>query len=262
MKGTVKIIDFGLALFLNNKLGETDVGSPQNMDPRIIEKLINKGKLMKLADICSLGSKCYEILISRAVFDAEDVEELVMLIEKSDYQLPSGLSREVVSFLNGMLQYDSTIRLSSFQLVHHRFLTGDINTFHKINLTISLNVQHSKNQTIWDIFNEEDAKKLNNISPAQIDQNQSQKNYNPMLQPKNSVIPDQSTRSTDELPIKSFNTYDNVNYPNMNNINYTNQSDNPNYGPILPKRDNNPHYVNQKFDNEINYTFSGGIFDV
>ena len=48
----------------------------------------------------------------------------------------------------------------------------------------------------------------------------------------------------------------------MNNINYTNQSDNPNYGPILPKRDNNPHYVNQKFDNEINYTFSGGIFDV
>ena len=267
MKGTVKIIDFGFAIFLNNKLGETAVGSPQNMDPRILEKLTNKGRLKKLgydkkADIWSLGSICYEMLIGRAVFDAEDLEELVFLIEKGDYQLPSGLSREVVSFLNGMLQYDSTIRLSSFQLVHHRFLTGDINTFHKINLTISLNVQHSKNQTIWDIFNEEDAKKLNNISPAQIDQNQSQKNYNPILQPKNSVIPDQSTRSTDELPIKSFNTYDNVNYPNMNNINYTNQSDNPNYGPILPKRDNNPHYVNQKFDNEINYTFSGGIFDV
>ena len=267
MKGTVKIIDFGFAIFLNNKLGETAVGSPQNMDPRILEKLTNKGRLKKLgydkkADIWSLGSICYEMLIGRAVFDAEDLEELVFLIEKGDYQLPSGLSREVVSFLNGMLQYDSTIRLSSFQLVHHRFLTGDINTFHKINLTISLNVQHSKNQTIWDIFNEEDAKKLNNISPAQIDQNQSQKNYNPILQPKNSVIPDQSTISTDELPIKSFNTYDNVNYPNMNNINYTNQSDNPNYGPILPKRDNNPHYVNQKFDNEINYTFSGGIFDV
>ena len=235
MKGTVKIIDFGFAIFLNNKLGETAVGSPQNMDPRILEKLTNKGRLKKLgydkkADIWSLGSICYEMLIGRAVFDAEDLEELVFLIEKGDYQLPSGLSREVVSFLNGMLQYDSTIRLSSFQLVHHRFLTGDINTFHKINLTISLNVQHSKNQTIWDIFNEEDAKKLNNISPAQIDQNQSQKNYNPMLQPKNSVIPDQSTRSTDELPIKSFNTYDNVNYPNMNNINYTNQEDNPTFG--------------------------------
>ena len=190
MKGTVKIIDFGFAIFLNNKLGETAVGSPQNMDPRILEKLTNKGRLKKLgydkkADIWSLGSICYEMLIGRAVFDAEDLEELVFLIEKGDYQLPSGLSREVVSFLNGMLQYDSTIRLSSFQLVHHRFLTGDINTFHKINLTISLNVQHSKNQTIWDIFNEEDAKKLNNISPAQIDQNQSQKNYNPMLQPKN-----------------------------------------------------------------------------
>ena len=265
MKGTVKIIDFGFAIFLNNKLAETSVGSPQNMDPRILEKLTNQGRLKKLgydkkADIWSLGSICYEMLIGKAVFDAEDLEELVFLIEKGDYQLPSGLSREVVSFLNGMLQYDSTIRLSSFQLVHHRFLTEDIKNFHKINLTISLNVQHSKNQTIWDIFNEEDAKKLNNISPAQIEQ--SQKNYNPMIQQKNSVIPDQSTRSSGELPIKSFNTYDNVNYPNMNNINYTNQSENPNYGPILPKRDNNPHYVNQKFDNEINYVFSGGIFDV
>ena len=265
MKGTVKIIDFGFAIFLNNKLAETSVGSPQNMDPRILEKLTNQGRLKKLgydkkADIWSLGSICYEMLIGKAVFDAEDLEELVFLIEKGDYQLPSGLSREVVSFLNGMLQYDSTIRLSSFQLVHHRFLTEDIKNFHKINLTISLNVQHSKNQTIWDIFNEEDAKKLNNISPAQIEQ--SQKNYNPMIQQKNSVIPDQSTRSSGELPIKSFNTYDNVNYPNMNNINYTDQSENPNYGPILPKRDNNPHYVNQKFDNEINYVFSGGIFDV
>ena len=265
MKGTVKIIDFGFAIFLNNKLAETSVGSPQNMDPRILEKLTNQGRLKKLgydkkADIWSLGSICYEMLIGKAVFDAEDLEELVFLIEKGDYQLPSGLSREVVSFLNGMLQYDSTIRLSSFQLVHHRFLTEDIKNFHKINLTISLNVQHSKNQTIWDIFNEEDAKKLNNISPAQIEQ--SQKNYNPMIQQKNSVIPDQSTRSSGELPIKSFNTYDNVNYPNMNNINYTDQSENPNYGPILPTRDNNPHYVNQKFDNEINYTFNGGIFDV
>ena len=265
MKGTVKIIDFGFAIFLNNKLAVTSVGSPQNMDPRILEKLTNQGRLKKLgydkkADIWSLGSICYEMLIGKAVFDAEDLEELVFLIEKGDYQLPSGLSREVVSFLNGMLQYDSTIRLSSFQLVHHRFLTEDIKNFHKINLTISLNVQHSKNQTIWDIFNEEDAKKLNNISPAQIEQ--SQKNYNPMIQQKNSVIPDQSTRSSGELPIKSFNTYDNVNYPNMNNINYTDQSENPNYGPILPTRDNNPHYVNQKFDNEINYTFNGGIFDV
>ena len=40
MKGTVKIIDFGFAIFLNNKLGETAVGSPQNMDPRMKIKKI------------------------------------------------------------------------------------------------------------------------------------------------------------------------------------------------------------------------------
>ena len=188
--------------------------------------------------------------------DAEDLDELVDLIKKGDYKVPSGLSREVVSFLNGMLQYDPTIRLSSFDLVNHRFLTENINNFHKINLSLSLNVQHAKNQTIWDIFNADDAKKLNNISPAQIEQNN---NNNPMIQSKNSAT---SSKAMNEQPIKSFNTYDNVNYPNMNNINFINQSDNPNYGPKLPTRDNNPLYVNQKFDNETNYTFSGGIFDI
>jgi len=261
MKSKVKIIDFGFAIFLKNRLGETAVGSPLNMDPRILEKLTENGRLKKLgydkkADIWSLGSICYEMLIGKAIFDAEDLDELVDLIKKGDYKVPSGLSREVVSFLNGMLQYDPTIRLSSFDLVNHRFLTENINNFHKINLSLSLNVKHAKNQTIWDIFNEDDAKKLNNISPAQFEQNN---NNNPMIQSKNSAS---SNKAMNEQPIKSFNTYDNVNYPNMNNINFINQSDNPNYGPKLPTRDNNPLYVNQKFDNETNYTFSGGIFDI
>ena len=261
MKSKVKIIDFGFAIFLKNRLGETAVGSPLNMDPRIVEKLTNRGRLKKLgydkkADIWSLGSICYEMLIGRAVFDAEDLDELVDLIEKGDYKVPSGLSREVVSFLNGMLQYDPTIRLSSFDLVNHRFLTENIKNFHKINLSLSLNVKHAKNQTIWDIFNPDDAKKLNNISPAQIEQ---KNNNNPMIQSKNSAT---SSKAMNEQPIKSYNTYDNANYPNMNNINFINQGDNPNYGAKLPTRDNNPLYVNQKFDNEINYTFSGGIFDV
>ena len=261
MKSKVKIIDFGFAIFLKNRLGQTAVGSPLNMDPRIVEKLSNRGRLKKVgydkkADIWSLGSICYEMLIGRAIFDAEDLDELVDLIEKGDYKVPSGLSREVVSFLNGMLQYDPTIRLSSFDLVNHRFLTENINNFHKINLSLSLNVKHAKNQTIWDIFNPDDAKKLNNISPAQIEQNN---NNNPMIQSKNSAT---SSKAMNEQPIKSYNTYDNANYPNMNNINFINQGDNPNYGAKLPTRDNNPLYVNQKFDNEINYTFSGGIFDV
>jgi len=261
MKSKVKIIDFGFAIFLKNRLGQTAVGSPLNMDPRIVEKLSNRGRLKKLgydkkADIWSLGSICYEMLIGKAVFDAEDLDELVDLIEKGDYKVPSGLSREVVSFLNGMLQYDPTIRLSSFDLVNHRFLTENINNFHKINLSLSLNVKHAKNQTIWDIFNPDDAKKLNNISPAQIEQ---KNNNNPMIQSKNSAT---SSKAMNEQPIKSYNTYDNANYPNMNNINFINQGDNPNYGAKLPTRDNNPLYVNQKFDNEINYTFSGGIFDV
>ena len=275
MKAKVKIIDFGFAIYLNNKLGISIVGSPQNMDPIILKKLTSNGRLRKLGydskvDIWSLGSICYEMLIGKAVFDAEDIDDLVSLIEKGDYRVPSDLSKEVVSFLNGMLQYDSNIRLNSAQLLHHRFLTENIKNFHKIDLNqvsgkvdnkdLMINVKSNKNQTIWAIFNEEDAKKLNNISPAQLEQNP--KDNNPMIQPKNSVIPTISTKSVDDAPIKSFKTHDNINYPNMVNINYINQEDNPNYGPLLPRRDSNPIYVNQKFENEINYTFSGGIFDV
>jgi serine/threonine protein kinase len=275
MKAQVKIIDFGFAIYLNNKLGISIVGSPQNMDPIILKKLTSNGKLRKLGydskvDIWSLGSICYEMLIGKAVFDAEDIDELVYLIEKGDYKVPSNLSKEVVSFLNGMLQYDSTIRLNSAQLLHHRFLTENTKNFHKIDLSqvsgkvdnkdLTINVKGNKNQTIWAIFNEEDAKKLTNISPAQLEKNP--KDNNPMIQPKNSVIPTASTKSVGEMPIKSFKTHDNINYPNMVDINYKNQEDNPNYGPLLPRRDSNPIYVNQKFENEINYTFSGGIFDV
>ena len=128
MKAKVKIIDFGFAIYLNNKLGESIVGSPQNMDPIILKKLTSNGRLRKLGydskvDIWSLGSICYEMLIGKAVFDAEDIDDLVSLIEKGDYRVPSDLSKEVVSFLNGMLQYDSNIRLNSAQLLHHRFLS-------------------------------------------------------------------------------------------------------------------------------------------
>ena len=45
----------------------------------------------------------------------------------------------------------------------------------------------------------------------------------------------------------------------MNNFN---EKNNPNYGPILPHRDNNPIYINQKFEHEGTYTDRpGGLYD-
>ena len=39
------------------------------------------------------------------------MDELVNKVETGKYKVPTNLSKEVISFLNGMLQYNSNIRL-------------------------------------------------------------------------------------------------------------------------------------------------------
>ena len=168
----VKIIDFGFATRLdpNKKLAFSTLGSPINMDPTILRKLNhidnNVSGYDEKVDIWSLGTLCYEMLIGKATFDANNMRELVKKIETGEYTIPTTLSKEVVSFLNAMLQYDSKIRLSADELSRHYFLTKNIKDFTRIdinkiknNLTeddeIKINVK--KNQSIWAIFNNEEA---------------------------------------------------------------------------------------------------------
>ena len=266
-KSQVKIIDFGFAT--NNSLAISIVGNPLNMDPLILKKLTSNGRIKKLGydakiDVWSLGSICYEMLIGKSAFDAEDMLELIENIEKGDYRVPTHLSREVISFLNGMLQYDPSIRLSTEQLIHHRFLTDNVNNFHKIDLEKvsdkikkdEIEINTKKNQTIWSIFNKEE--ELNQISPGQI---------NPYYEgniPQQSSLDNKNKTNynNDNKNIQSFHSYDSSYYPKMDNMNNFNEKNNPNYGPILPHRDNNPIYINQKFEHEGDYTDRpGGLYD-
>jgi serine/threonine protein kinase len=268
MKATVKIVDFGFAIYLKNALTDSVVGNPLNMDPLILKKLTSNGRIKKLgydtkADVWSLGSICYEMLIGKPAFDAEDIDDLVDKIEKGDYRVPKNVSKEIVSFLNGMLQYDPNIRLSTAQLIKHVFLTENVNNFHKIDVNsdeIELNTKQKKNQTIWAIFNKADETKLVNISPSQIAHNPEWKGTENIPQ-QNSMNPTNNNFPINNPSVQSYNTYDNKNYPNMNNMNYFHQNNSQNYGPILPRRDENPIYINQKFDNETDYTDRGGIYD-
>ena len=167
----IKIIDFGLSTYLpKSALTFTALGSPINMDPVILQKFSKKGiDLNKVgydskADIWSLGTICYELLIGEAVFNAETLNDLVRKVEKGSYSVPTSVSREVVSFLNGMLQYKGAKRMSAEELSKHPFLTKNINSFSRINTRKvsrkindkGLNINVKNNQTIWAIFNEED----------------------------------------------------------------------------------------------------------
>ena len=252
LKATVKIIDFGFACKIGkNALTYTTIGNPMNMSPLILKKLTSHGKVRQLgydmkADIWSLGAICYQMLIGKAAFDADDIDELVEKIEKGIYKVPTNLSKEVVSFLNGMLQYEPQARLTAEQLYNHQFLQENIQNFHTIDLNQvsnrvkknELEIDTKKNKSIWAIFNEDVENKLNKISPGHLA---------PINEvPENNYIPQQKTFNqepmiknimTNAQTIKNTNTFEANQLPNMmnNGYNYNPNYNNPYYGPILPR---------------------------
>ena len=173
MKAQVKIIDFGFSCKIDKSgLQFTALGSPINMDPIILKKLNSSSKKERQlgynqkADIWSLGTICYEMLIGKSAFDADDMEDLVNKIENGSYNVPTNLSHEVVSFLNGMLQYEGNNRLTADQLSRHAFLTKNVKDFTPLSLNKTNKVMNTKklNQSIWAIFGANDENKLMNIA--------------------------------------------------------------------------------------------------
>ena len=59
---------------------------------------------------------CYELLIGKTVFNAETMNDLVEKVKEGKYKIPSSVSKELVSFLNDMLQYDPNYRLNAKEL--------------------------------------------------------------------------------------------------------------------------------------------------
>ena len=265
MKAIPKVIDFGFAIHLNeNQETGTLVGNKLNMDPLLLKKcsfpnLRNSTYNIK-TDIWSLGSICYEMIIGKFAFDSEDMDDLVYKVEKGDYEVPSYLSEEIVSFINGMLQYDAEKRLTCAQLVKHRFLTQNVNSFHKIPLNkvsnkmkgdnkIIINVK--KNNTIWAIFNEKDEAKLVNV-----DSGENLRRLNTQKTPEK-INNQPSLIQQPQEPIKQVQSFEmKVNPFFMNN----NINNNQNSEPVLPSHNPNPIHVNQKFDVEYDYVYSGNIY--
>ena len=158
MKATIKVVGFGFARYL--KKGD-------NMSPHILNGLtktknnLNNGYNEK-EDIWSLGSICYRLLTGNFLFDSQDMDELVLSVEKGEYYLPATLSKEAVSFLNCMLQYNSEKRLSAEQLANHNFLKKKVSEFKKIDINELKNVKiiyqptilinTKDNESIWENF--------------------------------------------------------------------------------------------------------------
>ena len=251
MGAQVKIIDFGFATVLDPKqnLAFSTLGSPINMDPGILKKFTgNDGKgYDESVDIWSLGTLCYEMLIGKATFEANTMKELQYKIEKGEYTLPTTLSKEAVSFLNAMLQYDPKCRLTAEELSRHHFLTREIKDFTSININEvkdkindegKLEINVKKNQSIWAIFNNKDD--LDEVPGYILEKNEKDKFLAPIAE-------------FDNLNINGNNNIQNNNQNNFNNMSgapIPNQMSNNN---MNMNNQNNQNIQNRNYYNNNNY---------
>ena len=222
MKAQVKIIDFGFSCVINKSgLQYTVLGSPINMDPLILQKLNSSTTKTRqlgyneMADIWSIGTICYEMLIGKSAFDAEDMDDLVQKVESGSYSVPTSISSEIASFMNGMLQYEASDRLTAEQLSRHAFLTKPVSQFKKIDLKkiankesgdmINVNTKDTntfiKNSTIWSIYDPQSQDTLTAlmgtefIKPADTAEAKSFEEKNTTLQLPSSGIPNNPTNA-------------------------------------------------------------------
>ena len=141
LNAELKIVDFGFATYLEgSNLSYSTLGSPINMDPILLTKINNPNISYLIgynekADIWSLGTVCYEMVTGELIFNVQNVTQLIQCVDIGIYHIPTFLSQELVSFLDGMLQYLAKDRLSAVELASHPFLTKDVNEFTKIDLT-------------------------------------------------------------------------------------------------------------------------------
>ena len=174
----VKLIDFGFATRLkssHHNLTNTILGTPSNMEPHMLRNMekhqISVQGYDEKVDIWSLGTLCYEMLVGNLTFYGRNMNELYEKVKQGNYKMPLWLSKEAVSFLNGMLQYDSNKRFSSDDLLRHDFLIKNVKDFQKVDKEqlkgkiqgnmMKINIRD--NNTIWGIFNEN-----NNFNNGQI----------------------------------------------------------------------------------------------
>lgn len=174
MKATAKITDFGFATILNTAkpLATTVLGTPTYMEPSLLnnmqQRTRNQGYDQKV-DIWSLGTLCYEMLVGRNPFSGYSLQDVYNKVKVGTYPLPTSLSREVVFFIEGMLQKEHNKRLGCKELLQHDFLTKNVRQFKpmdartipgivakegglvKIDSGAKQGIQNL-GQTVWDIF--------------------------------------------------------------------------------------------------------------
>ena len=274
----IKIIDFGLSTKLDpSNLAYTVLGSPINMDPLILKKFDKAGGYQVLegynekADIWSLGTVFYQLLTGEELFHVHSMKELMKKVEEGNYVIPlnKNFSKEAVSFLNCMLQYNPDERLSITELAQQDFIVKNVNEFTQADLSQVFNKLDSKgliintkdNKTISEVFNTSKAEGNQQLYPQQ-NPFQRANNIKPVMKIYNKYSTPQGHSESGN--IYEFNNDNNkrISLPKTNNNNNIikipiniNKNMNNNHrfteGFVSPGKNHNIKYEINKFEKEI-----------
>ena len=138
---TLKISD----LDLSKKEGKHCSGSslitdcPSNMAPEIVKSILsnepNEACKNKI-DLWSLGEITYELLTGQHAFSGKDNNEIFNKIMEGKYFFPTTqiISFEILSFINGLLQFNPERRMNWEQIKSHPFITNNVEQFRFLEL--------------------------------------------------------------------------------------------------------------------------------
>ena len=173
----IKIADLGYAKDLSIDLtASTFCGTPITMAPETMENQFNENKYNTKADLWSLGAITYELLIGHPPFYENNIKDLMNKIKNGTYTLPKNkkISLEIISFINGLLQFNPDKRMNWEQIKKHPFITKKVEEFNYLNLEtinddnkkdIEININNLDNY-LWLNF-----KKNENLDLDKIDEN-------------------------------------------------------------------------------------------
>ncbi|KAA6385244.1 MAG: putative CAMK family protein kinase, partial [Streblomastix strix] len=131
----VKITDFGLAREVDTfRGGETQCGTPLGMAPEIMmgsnqnagQQQFQTGYNNKV-DIWSLGVLFFQLLTKRYPFEANNIMQLINIIQRPIQNMPSNRSYQCIDLLNKMLQYNPNQRISAKEALNHDWFKQDEN---------------------------------------------------------------------------------------------------------------------------------------
>ena len=207
---------------IKDNMGSTILGSPLYMSPDIVEKYDKKSdkKYNTSADLWSLGVITYELLTGTTPFIGTEVNQLFHNIEKGIYKLPNALkpSIEIISLINGLLQYYPEKRLTWEQIKQHPFFTKNVEDFNYINLEvysenekkeIEINSKDSNSDNLLWIFFK--CKELEGIKMDKINQKEMEKSPIVPKLDKKKVINEEVKKATQEEKIQKEKEKEEIN---------------------------------------------------